>query len=227
MPIIDASWVPKSGVAMTWREQLDEPDPDPDAEQRHEDRETHRDQRSERDQQDHDGGEDADELGRSEAAELLEHAPAERDAHAPTRRRRRRGARMSADGGGRGSSRPCGRTAPWRRPRRRRARPAGHPRRLYGLTTAATCGTSATSANSASMRCCTAGSCTPPAAAKTIWPSSPAWAGNRDCRRSVARCDSVPDRWKPCENVAPTLDPTALTATSATIHRTTTRRRRR
>ena len=98
---------------------------------------------------------------------------------------------------------------------------------MYGLTTAVTCGTLATSANSASMRCCTAGAPTPSAEANTIWPSSPACAGKRDWRRSVARCDSVPDRWKPWENVAPTLDPTALTATSATIHRTTTRRRRR
>ena len=68
MPIIDASWVAKSGVAMTWLTSSTSPIADADAEQRDEDRQTHREQRAERDQQDHDGGEDADELGRSEAA---------------------------------------------------------------------------------------------------------------------------------------------------------------
>ena len=79
MPIIDASWVAKSGVAMTWLSSCTSAEADADAEQRDEDRQAHREHRTERDQQDHDGGEDADELGRSEASGLLEHAPAERD----------------------------------------------------------------------------------------------------------------------------------------------------
>ena len=46
------------------REQVDEREPDPDAEQRGHDRHAHRKQRPERDQQDDDGGEDPDRLAR-------------------------------------------------------------------------------------------------------------------------------------------------------------------
>ena len=98
----------------------------------------------------------------------------------------------------------------------------------YGLTTAVTPGTLATSAKSFSMRACTAAvRATPPAWAKTIWPSSPARAGNRVSSSCAARADSVSVREKPWEKDEPTLEPITLTATRATIHSTTTLRRRR
>ena len=67
-------------MAIDVAQQLDEAEADADAEERDEDRQSHRQHRTERDEQDHDGGEDADELRRAEPAVLLEHAPTERDA---------------------------------------------------------------------------------------------------------------------------------------------------
>ena len=210
-PIIDASWVAKSGVGDDVAEQLDEPDADADAEQRDEDRQPHREHRAEREQQDHDRGEEADELGRPEAAELLEHAPAERDLDAGAGGVRRRGADVASIvtvgifaavpvelHGGVGDV-----AVTWR--------PGGRPSACTGSRRAVTCGTLATSANSASIRASHGGGPARHRRRRTrSGPRRPACAGKRDCSRSVARCDSVPDRWKPCEKVAPTLDPMAL-----------------
>ena len=226
MPIIDASWVAKSGVAMTWAQQLDEPEPDADAEQRHEDRQTHREQRSERDQQDHDGGEDADELGRSEAAELLEHAPAERDPHALPGGVVGQAADVG-DGGVGDLRRPCGRTAPSRTRRRRRARAAGNPRRRTGSPptsragppprrrTAPPCALHGRVRDAAGRR------------RRRSGPRHPPGPGSATRRRSVARCDSVPERGSPARTWRRRSTRWQLMPISATIHRTTTRRRRR
>ncbi len=59
--------------------EFDERDTDADAEERDEDRQPHREQRAERDEEDHDGGEDADDLSGTGPGVLLEHAPSQRD----------------------------------------------------------------------------------------------------------------------------------------------------
>ena len=161
MPIIDASCVAKSGVAIVWLSSCTRPSPMPMPNSAMRIGQPHREQRTERDEQDDDGGEDADELGRAEPARLLEHAPAERD------RARRHPSASSL------RLRMCSMVASeifdaaWSNwtvayamsPLRATWRA---PSAVYGLITEVTPGTLATSAKSFSMRACTAASCTPP-----------------------------------------------------------------
>ncbi len=111
-------------------EQLHQTEADADAEQRDEDRQAHGEQRTERHQQDDDGGEDPDELRRSETSGLLEHAPTERDPHATTGRVVRE--RPDVLNGGVGDLRRLlGRTGRWRT----RCHHYGRPGRLHRPST--------------------------------------------------------------------------------------------
>ena len=65
---------------------------------------------------------------------------------------------------------------------------------------AATPRPAATASNTVAMPAGTASSSRRPAAWKTIWPSAPARAGKRSGEEVLARCDSVPDSEKLCEN---------------------------
>ena len=120
-------------VVTVWLSELDERDADADAEERDEDRQAHREQRAERDEQDHDGGEDADELGGTDPGTLLEHAPAQRDLRAlDLLARLRRSACGSRRASGSGYRRRAGRTARLRRQQCRHSTPAASPQSSTG-----------------------------------------------------------------------------------------------
>ena len=72
-----------------------------------------------------------------------------------------------------------------------------------------------------------AGLSIPPSALKTTVAVSPAREGKRSCKRSKARCDSVPGEEKLLENAFPTTLLRTPMPMNTRIHATRTRRRRR
>ena len=208
------------------REQVHDRESDPDAEQRGHDRQTHREQRPERDQQDDDGREDADELARGHRL-LGEHAAREFDAQqvgvgvlrdrAHVRREiERHVVRLHVE-----EDLGVGDLAVLRDEARAgrvvRARDADDVRLLAQLV---------------EDRLDLARGLRGPARCRR---PAPRTRGCR-CRRvrenccsstSNARCDSVPGSENVLSRSPPTVCPSTLTPTSATIQATTTMRRRR